>query len=165
MTREWITRLAADERKRDDERSEAAAAAERRADFVRIQGRRLIDQLRSTVDRDIDAFRREFPDDLIREVILEVTDPGGGFVIRKPMQPTVALSVKPNLPAESVRCEYRFTPENGLPPRDDRVDFLLIGYGTDNTMSVKHAGTGQVFNDADTLSEYLLVPVLTGRPR
>jgi hypothetical protein len=30
---------------------------------------------------------------------------------------------------------------------------------------MKHHGTGQVFVTADALSEFLLVPVLTGRPR
>jgi hypothetical protein len=30
---------------------------------------------------------------------------------------------------------------------------------------MKHHGTGQVFVTPDALSEFLLVPVLTGRPR
>ena len=165
MTREWITRLAADERKRDDERSAAAGAAARRADFVRVHGQRLIDELRTTVGRDLDSFRGEFPDDVAREVIVEAARSGGGFVIRKPAYPTVALSVTPNLPAESVRCEYRFTKSDGLPSRDDRIDFLLTSNSGDGALHVKHAGTGQVFANADTLSEYLLMPVLTGRPR
>jgi hypothetical protein len=32
-------------------------------------------------------------------------------------------------------------------------------------LQMKHQGTGQVFATADALSEFLLVPVLTGRPR
>ena len=34
-----------------------------------------------------------------------------------------------------------------------------------DTLQIKHHGTGQVFATADALSEYLLAPVLTGRPR
>ena len=165
MTREWITRLAADERKRDDERSSAAAAVAQRIDSVRVHGQRLIDELRATVELDLDAFRNEFPGELAHAVSFEATEPGGGFVIRKPSYPAVALSVTPNLPAESVRCEYRFTPNNDLPSRDDRVDLRVISNGADTNVLVKHPGTGQVFHNADALSEYLLVPVLTGRPR
>ena len=33
------------------------------------------------------------------------------------------------------------------------------------TLLMKHHGTGQVFATADALSEFLLIPVLTGRPR
>ena len=165
MTREWITQLAADERKRDDERSRTAEAAAQRLAIVRAHGQRLIDELRTTVGLDLETFRSEFPGDMAREVTFETTQPGGGFVIRKPAYPTVALSVTPNLPAESVRCVYRFTPNNGLPSRDDRIDFLLTSNAADNTLHIKHPGTGQVFTTAETLSEFLLVPVLTGRPR
>ncbi|HYM21738.1 MAG TPA: hypothetical protein VEU08_00955 [Vicinamibacterales bacterium] len=165
MTSEWIIRLAADERRRDDERASAAAALARRVDIVRVHGQRLIDELRATVQLDLEAFRSEFPGDAAHEVNFEATEPGGGFVIRKPSYPAVALSVTPNLPAESVRCEYRFMPNNGLPSRDDRVDLRVVSNGNDTTLLIKHPGTGQAFNNANALSEYLLVPVLTGRPR
>ena len=164
MTSEWITLLAADERKRDDERSRIADVAARKADLVRLQGRQLIDELRTAVMRDLDAFRSEFPADAAREMTFEAVPPDGGFVIRKQAYPIAALSVTPHLPSGSVTCEYRFTPANGLPPREDRIEFLLTGNGGD-TLLIKHPGTGQVFTNADSLSEFLLVPVLTGRPR
>jgi hypothetical protein len=164
MASEWITALAADERKRDDERSRIADAAARKADLVRQHGRRLIDDLRMAVERDLDMFRAEFPGDTAREVIFETVQPDGGFVIRKQAYPIAALSITPHLPAGSVTCEYQFTPANGLPPREDRVEFLLTGNGGD-TLKIRHPGTGHVFTDADSLSEFLLVPVLTGRPR
>jgi len=34
-----------------------------------------------------------------------------------------------------------------------------------DALLMKHRGTGEVFSTADALSEFLLVPVLTGRPR
>src|SRR5436190_10850154 len=164
MTREWITLLAADERKRDDERSRVANAAARRAELLRNHGQQLLDELRSTVERDLDLFRSEFPDDAARAMTFDSTQPSGGFLIRKSVHPAAELSVTPHLTAGSVKCEYRFTPNNGLPSRDDRIDFVLTS-GTDNTLLLKHPGTGQVFSNADALSEFLLVPVLTGRPR
>jgi hypothetical protein len=61
-------------------------------------------------------------------------------------------------------CHYRFTLANGLPPREDRIDVMFSGDGSDS-LQMKHHGTGQLFSTADALSEFLLVPVLTGRPR
>jgi hypothetical protein len=90
--------------------------------------------------------------------------PDGGFSVRKPPPAAVALVVTPKLEAASMVCHYRFTLTNGLPPREDRVDVMFAGDGTD-TLQMKHHGTGQVFITADSLSEYLLVPVMTGRPR
>ncbi len=54
--------------------------------------------------------------------------------------------------------------EVGLPPREDRIEVAFAGDGSD-TLQMRHQGTGQVFATADALSEFLLVPVLTGRPR
>jgi hypothetical protein len=61
-------------------------------------------------------------------------------------------------------CDYRFTLPNGLPPREDRIDVMFAGDGAE-TLQMKHQGTGRVFATADALSEFLLVPVMTGRPR
>jgi hypothetical protein len=164
MTGEWIQRLAEDERKRDDVRSRVTEAAARKADLVRVHGQGLLDELRSAIVRDIGAFRSEFPGDAAREVIFEDVPPEGGFVVRKPQYPTAALSVAPHLQSASVSCRYRFTPTNGLPAREDHLELMFTGNG-DAALHIKHQGTGQVFTNADALSEYLLVPVLTGRPR
>ena len=164
VTSEWIMRLAADERKRDDARLRVTEAAALKVRLMAAHGQRLIDELRAAVVRDIGTFRKEFPGDPARDMIFEAVQPGGGFVVRKPESPTAALSVAPELLAASVRCEYSFTPTNGLPPRKDCVELVFTGDGED-TFRIKHHGTGQVFTNADALSEYLLVPVFTGRPR
>ncbi len=164
MTGEWIRRLAEDERKRDDARMRVTEAAARKARLVAVHGQRLLDELRTAVARDIEAFRQEFPGDPAREILFEAVEPDGGFSVRKPEYPTAALSVAPHLSAASVSCLYRFTPTNG-PPREDRLEFIFSTNGGDDTVQIKHEGTGQVFPNADALSEYLLVPVLTGRPR
>ena len=86
-------------------------------------------------------------------------------MVRKPEHPTAALSVSPHLLGASVSCEYRFTPANGLPPLKERFEFMLTSEGSGETLRMKHLGTGQVFTNANVLSEYLLAPVFTGRPR
>ncbi|MEO8259512.1 MAG: hypothetical protein ABI868_19350 [Acidobacteriota bacterium] len=164
MAIDWITRLADDERKRDETRQRGTEAAARKADLVRIQGQRLLDALRATVARDIAAFRLEFPGDGAREITLENGRPDGGFVVRKPQFPTATLDVAPRLDSGAVGCQYRFIPTNGLPAREDRIELGFIG-DADATLAIKHHGTGQVFANADDLSEYLLLPVFTGRPR
>jgi hypothetical protein len=164
MTKDWITRLAEDERKRDDARLRVTEAVARKAHVVAVHGQRLLDELRATVVRDIEAFRGEFPGDPAREIVFEAAQPDGGFVVRKPEYPAAALSVAPHLQTASVRCEYRFTPTNGLPPREDRIEFVFTSDGGE-TLHIRHPGTGQVFTNAEALSEYLLVPVFTGRAR
>jgi hypothetical protein len=161
---DWIKRIADDERRRDTLRVREDEVVARKADLVRRNGRRLIDELRAAVTRDVDAFRDEFAGDRAREVVVEETATDGGFIVRKPSPAAVSLTVTPNLNAAAMVCHYRFTLTNGLPPREDRSDVVFADMGGDS-LQMKHHGTGQVFATADALSEFLLVPVLTGRPR
>jgi len=161
---DWIKRIADDERERDALRVKEDEKAAHKADLVRLNGQRLVDEVRTTVTRDVEAFRDEFAGDSARDVVVEATAPDGGFVVRKPAPSAVSLTVTPNLEAASMVCHYRFTITNGLPPREDRIDVTFAGDGA-GTLLMKHHGTGQVFVTADALSEFLLVPVLTGRPR
>jgi hypothetical protein len=160
---EWIKRIADDERRRDAVRVKDDELAARKADVVRRNGRRLVDELRAAVTRDVAAFREEFPGDRAREVVVDAAAPDGGFAVRKPAPAAVSLAVTPNLETGSMACRFRFTLNDGLPPREDRIDIMFTG--DDGTLQMKHHGTGQVFATADALSEFLLVPVLTGRPR
>jgi hypothetical protein len=164
LVADWIKRIADDERRRDATRVREDEAAARKAELVRRNGRRLIDELCAAVVRDVDAFRSEFAGDPARAIVVDATAPGGGFTVRKPASAAVLLTVTPNLDAAFTVCTYRFTVTDGMPPREDRIDILFADNATD-TLQMKHRGTGQVFGTADALSEFLLVPVLTGRPR
>lgn len=161
---DWIKRIADDERTRDAVRTRGDEMAGRKAELVLRNGRRLIDELRATVTRDVEAFRDEFAGDPARDVVVEATPPDGGFVVRKPAPAAVSLTVAPNLETALMVCHYRFTLAGGLPPREDRINVCFVG-DVNDTLQMKHHGTGQVFTSADALSEFLLVPVLTGRPR
>jgi hypothetical protein len=161
---DWIKRIADDERRRDTLRVREDELAARKTDLVRRNGRRLIDELRATVTRDVEAFRDEFAGDSARDIVVEATGPDGGFSVRKPAPAAVSLTVTPNLGAAAMVCHYRFTVTNGLPPREDRIDVMFAGDGGE-ILQMKHQGTGQVFATPAALSEFLLVPVLTGRPR
>ena len=161
---DWIKRIADEERRRDSVRVKEDELVARKADLVRLNGRRLLDELRTTVTRDVGAFRAEFPGDRARDVVVEATAGDGGFVVRKPAPAAVSLTVTPNLEAATMACDYRFTLPNGLPPREDRIDVTFAGDGGE-TLQMKHHGTGQMFATPDAFSEFLLVPVLTGRPR
>ena len=162
MVADWIKRLVDDERKRDAVRAREEEAAARKADLVRVHGRRLIEELRVTVRRDVEAFRNEFAGDAGRDIVFEHPEPDGGFVVRKPESPAVSLTVAPHPEAAGVSCHYRFTSTRGLPPREHRFDLVFAGIEGE-TMRIKHHETGQVFTTADALSEFLLVPVFTGR--
>jgi hypothetical protein len=161
---EWIKRIADDERKRDALRAREEEVAVRKAQLVRLNGRRLIDEIQATMVRDVEAFRGEFPGDALHWIALEVTGSAGGFVVSKPASPAVALAVMPDLERASITCRYSFTTANGLPPREQSLE---LGFADDGgeALQIKHHGTGQLFHTADALSEFLLVPVFTGRPR
>lgn len=161
---DWIKRVADDERKRDAMRLAEAEEVARKADLVRLHGRRLVDELQAAVRRDVESFRNEFPDDPARNIVVDATQADGGFVVRNPGSPPVSLTVEPRLEAATLGCCYRFTSTGGLPPRDDRFELVFAGDGG-GVLQVKHQGTWRVFATADALSEFLLVPVFTGRPR
>jgi len=164
LVADWIKRLVDDERERDAVRAREEEAAARKADLVRVHGRRLIEELRATVTRDVEAFRNAFAGDPGRDIVFENAEPEGGFVVRKPESPAVSLTVAPHLEAAAMGCHYRFTSTSGLPPREQRFELVFAGVEGE-TMQMKHHETGQVFTTADALSEFLLVPVFTGRPR
>ena len=161
---DWIKRVAADERGRDAVRMRDDETTARKATLIQTHGRRLIDELRAIVARDVDAFRQEFSGDRARELVFDDAQADGGFSVRKVAFPSAALTFAPNLDAAVVRCQYRFTPNQGLPAREDRFDLVFTG-GDPETLQFKHVGAGQVFAGLDALSEFLLVPVFTGRPR
>jgi hypothetical protein len=164
---DWIKRIVEDERRRDAVRAKESEAIAQKADLVRRNGRRLLDELRAAVTRDVDAFREEFAGDRARDVVVDATLPDGGFVVRKPAPAAVSLTVAPNMETAAMVCHYRFTLADGLPPRDERIDVMFSGDGSGDaaTLQMKHHGTGQLFATPDLLSEFLLIPVLTGRPR
>jgi hypothetical protein len=163
ITGGWITRLADDERKRDAVRAVKLEAEARRTELVLKHGRGLIDELRATIAHDVDVFRHEFPGDRARDVSVG-SEAEGGFAVRRPGDPSVSLSVVPRWDVAAVGCHYRFTSSNGLPAREDRFELVFASHG-DNAAQFRHLGSGQVFATADALSEYLLTPVFTGRPR
>ena len=167
VTADWIKRIAEDERKRDAVRAREEEIAARKADLVRLNGRRLLDELRATIARDVEAFRDEFAGDPSRDIVVDPVDATGGFVVRKPPSPAVLLTVAPHLERAAMDCHYRFTSTGGLPPREDRLELLFApdGVAGADTLQIKTQRTGQVFASADALSEYLLGPVFTGRPR
>jgi hypothetical protein len=164
MVADWIKRIADEERRRDSLRLREDTLASQKADLIRQSGQRLVDDLRSTIVRDVEAFRAEFPGDPTRDVVVEATAPNGGFTVRRPGPAAVSLTVAPNLAAAAMVCHYSFTLSDGFPPRKDRLDMVFANDG-DAALHLKHQGTGQVFSSAEALSELLLVPVFTGRPQ
>jgi hypothetical protein len=161
---DWIKRIVDDERRRDATRLREEEAAARKAELVCQNGRRLIDELRAAVTRDIHAFCGEFDGDPARQIVVDATAPADGFVVHRSAPAAVSLTISPKLDAAVIQCSYRFAVRSDMPPREDRLDVLFVDDAT-GTLQMKHRGTGQVFATADAFSEFLLVPVLTGRPR
>ena len=164
-TADWIKRIVDDERQRDAVRAREQETATRKADLVRLHGRQILDDLRTAVARDIEAFRDEFAGDPARDIVLDPADAAGGLVVRKPASPAVTLTAAAHLDGVAgLDCHYQFTSTTGLPPRESRFELVFTPDESD-TLRLGVQRTGQVFASADALSEYLLGPVFTGRPR
>jgi hypothetical protein len=161
---DWIKRVADAERQRDAARARLIELAARKDNLVARQGRRLLDDVRASVVRDAAAFRDEFAGDCSRDVAVDLGLSDGGFAVHKPKPSAVSLTVTASADSASLMCAYSFSPTEGMPPREDRIHIMFVDDGGE-TLRMKHNGTGKVFMSGDDLSEYLLVPVLTGRPR
>src|SRR5215212_8664667 len=153
----WVKRLADDERMRDAIRREEEDSGSRRAELIRLNGRRLIDELRAAVLGDVEAFRAEFPGDASRDVTVAAFGGDGGFVVSKPPRAAASLTVTPNLDAAAIVCHFRFMLSDGLPPREDRFD-VTFASPPEERLLMRHNGTGQVFATPEAMSEFLLVP-------
>jgi hypothetical protein len=161
-THDWITRLASEERRQDAVLAVARSAAARDAALVTTHGPRLLESLAMMIASDVERFRQEFPDDLVRHIAVDMA-PDGGFEVRRSAYPCVTLNVAPQWTSKVVGCRYRFTPGPALPVREDR--FALGFAPLQDDACFKHQGSGQLFISLPALSEYLLTPVFTGRPR
>ena len=159
---EWITRLAGEERQRDAVVALARTAAVRDAELVTEHGPRLLESLGLIIAGDVARFRDEFPGDPVRHLALDIAE-HGGFEARRSGYPTVVLTVSPQWTSGVVACRYRFTPSAELPVREDRFTLGFTPHGGD--VCFKHQGSGEVFAVLHALSEYLLTPLFTGRPR
>src|SRR5260221_11092007 len=93
---DWIKRIADEERKRDAARVREEEIAARKSDLVRLNGRRLIDQLRAPITRDPEAFRSGFPGDPARDGLTQ-TPEAGGVGVPKRASPARRLTATPNL--------------------------------------------------------------------
>ena len=162
---EWIARLAVEERERDATTAAARNAAARDAALVTTQGPRLLESLATIVSNDVARFREEFPDDPMRQMAVDLAA-DGGFEVRRSAYPTVALNVTPKWTSGVVACRYRFKPSADLPVREDRFLLGVASLGpVGDDAYFKHQGSGEGFASLPALSEYLLTPVFTGRPR
>lgn len=159
----WITKIADEERQRDAARAIEDEAIARKADLVRRTGRRIVDELRAAVARDVQSYRDEFPGDAARDIVVEAAGADGGFIVRKPAPSAASLTVTPK-PGAAIACHYRFSLPQGLPPLDDHIEVVWVDDGGE-ALQMKHGMTGQLFPTSDALSEFLLVPAVTGRPR
>src|SRR2546428_11094625 len=106
---DWIKRVADDERKRDAMRLAEAEEVARKADLVRLHGRRLVDELQAAIRRDVESFRNEFPDDPARNIVVDATQADGGVGLRHPGPPPRSPTGEPRLEAATLGCCYRVT--------------------------------------------------------
>jgi len=160
MAKGWVKRFAEEERRRDVSDRREVDALEHEADAVRAQNRALLDALRAQVARDVRAFAREFPD---RAITFEPGPLDGGFIVRRGHYPEVDLTVAPTDAAATISVQYLLASGSGtLAPKPREL--VVAGHDADAAHFRDEEGQ-QAFLKIEQLSEYLLVPVFTGRLR
>jgi hypothetical protein len=142
MVADWIKRVVDDERGRDAVRRRENEDAARKADYIRLTMRRVVEELRAAVTRDVEAFRDAFEGDPGRAIVVESTQPANGIVIRKPAPAAASLTVTAHPEAAAVTCHYRFIVTDGLPPRETTIDITFIG-GGDDVLQFKQLNSGR----------------------
>jgi hypothetical protein len=149
-----------EERQREGADSRERSAAARQHENVEFHLRNLVDLLRTQVAGDVDAFSREFPD---RAVTFETGPSDGGFTVRRGHYPHVQLVVEPNMNTGSIVINYVVASETGTQALTPK--FLDLGGHTSSSLHFRDEPEQRAFRTIAQLSEYLLVPVFTGRPR
>jgi hypothetical protein len=156
---DWIAHFVEEERHRGRLRFLEAASAVQQADSAVLHVRKLLELLRARAVSDIERFAREFPE---RQIAYE-DHPGGGFTVRRGHYPEVRLTVEPNEDAGTIALSYVFASQSGvLAPKPTTLELSgrAGGWPHFRDDAGQHA-----FRTTAQLSEYLLVPVFTGRPR
>jgi len=156
---DWVAHFVEEERHRERVQSREAASAAQQADNNRAQVRTLMDLLRARLSGDIEVFSKAFPD----RKISQDDHPGVGFTVRRGHYPEVKLTVEPHPNTGTITVDYVFASPSGvLTPKPMFLE--LAGHPTGQPHFRDEAGQ-HAFRSVAQLSEYLLVPVFTGRPR
>ena len=147
---DWVARFAQKERQSNELRSRQSARGMHQRDVQLHRLRNAITRLKDRVAHDVESLDREFPDPAIR---VENTPTGDGFVVRREHYPEVRLTVTPHLADCSVHVDYLAAPKMRK----------LVLAASDGFMWVFLGAPRHGFRTAAELSEYLLVPVVTGQ--
>lgn len=156
----WVTHFVEEERQRDQAHSREAEDAARRADHLEFHLRQILDSLGAQVAGDVKAFARAFPE---RAITFEGPSVNGGFTVRRARYPEGRLKVEPDVRAGTIIVDYLFASQAGTLAPKPKV--LELGGHTVDTLHFRDDSEQQAFRTIGQLSEYLLVPVFTGRPR
>ena len=156
---DWIGHFVEEERQRERTRLLRTAVASQEAENAALHVRRLMASLGARVSGDVENFARAFPE---RRLSYE-SHPGGGFTARRGHYPEVRLTVEPNEDNGTITLSYVFASQSGvLAPKPSILE--LSGQAGGWPHFRDDAGQ-HAFRSTAQLSEYLLVPVFTGRPR
>lgn len=157
---DWVGRFVETERQRDKGVRRDAQVATARADATREHVNDLMDSLRERIARDVDAIARQLPD---RIITIEDNPPGGGFIVRRGRYPEARLTVEPHAETGSFRVHYVFSSDIGIlaPPMRE----ICVGGDSVRDLHFLETDDHTAWHSLGDLSEYLLMPVLSGHPR
>jgi hypothetical protein len=159
MLQDWVARFVEEERRKDKAHRRDEAAAVHDAQAVRSHLQTVMVALKDRVARDVDAFARELPE---RRVSFEECPLDDGFAVRRDCYPEAHLTVTPTPHDGSIHVQYLFASADGL---SAPALLELVPNGDPGFPVHLRDGGNPSFKNAEQLSEYLLVPLLTGEAR
>jgi hypothetical protein len=157
---DWVQHYVEEERQRSAGEHRAAGATTHEKAQDRLHFQNLVDSLRTRVERDVEAFGQEFPE---LAVTFEATPLDGGFRVRREHYPTAVLTVEPSLDEGGIVVQYVFASQSGT--SRPSPTFLELAAHATKTSPFRNEPEHLAFRTTAQLSEYLLVPVFSGRPR
>jgi hypothetical protein len=159
MSENWVTQVAAEERRKELARSHDLAAAAHRAGVVRFHLQYLMVALKDRIARDVEAFNRELPD---RRISFEESTVDDGFAVRRDCYPEGHLTVTPNPHEGTIRVQYLFASADGL----SAPNLIELIPNADRGFAVHVRGSEpRSFANVEQLSEFLLRPLFIGQAR
>jgi hypothetical protein len=159
MPPDWVSRFVEEEQLRELAHDRTDRVARFRTTRVREHIHELMDSLRDRVERDVDAFARRLPD---RAVTIEDNPPGGGFIVRRGRYPEARLTLEPHPETGTIRVQYVFASEHGtFAPKLREIAVNGDSVGGLHFLEPEDTTSWRTLSE---LSEYLLVPVFSGRP-
>lgn len=154
---DWLDEKDQAFRARKDAARLSAAHQRHVTETIEARAREALDAIVEAVSRDVERYREKVKDDDDRRVDF-TAKPSGGFILDKPIFPSVHLECTLDTAAHVIRAEYALanSQSSGARTRSIRIN-IALGQADDLVLTTPERG---VLPNMAEVSRYLIEPVL-----